>query len=130
MWVLSAAPRGGRYGFYKEANIVLEHLVLAAQYPKVQIIAAGAAGGLVRWFRLKETTADGLRSVCIGAVTSYYLAEALVPIVEPVLNGMISDPVSRASFVGFMIGFSGTAIVGFIRDMLFAKHMRDNRKED
>ena len=83
---------------------------------KEPVIVAGAAGGVVRWIRLKERFLDGVLSIAVGAVCALYVS----PVLEPLVSGWIPhDAITetqRIGFSGFIIGLLGVGSVGFILD--------------
>lgn len=87
---------------------------------KEPVIVAGAAGGLVRWVRLKERFLDGCMSVGVGAICALYLS----PIMDSVITGWIPSAAlteaQRIGFAGFVIGLLGVGSVGFILDSIRA----------
>lgn len=84
----------------------------------IKIVVAGALGGFVRWRALKEGWVAGSTSMVIGAISAIYLGPLVSPIIELFLNNVIVDPVSQKTFAGFIVGLTGTALVGFVMDLV------------
>lgn len=89
-----------------------------------QAAVAGALGGLVRWFSLRENWRDGVLTTIIGAICAVYLGPLAVPALEPLVGKLIIDPERQAGFSGFMIGLGGVAVAGFVIDVWKALRRR------
>lgn len=79
-------------------------------------LTAGAAGGLVRWLSLKESVRDGVISIIVGAVTSYYAGPLASAVFDPVLKNIILDETKRNNLSGFLVGCGGILVVGYVID--------------
>jgi hypothetical protein len=85
------------------------------------IAVAGAAGGIVRWLRLRESLRDGLTSVIIGGVCAVYLEPLALPALEPVLGKIIANPSKLSNLSAFLVGIGGIAVSGFVIDLWAAR---------
>lgn len=95
----------------------------------LQVGFSGAMGGLVRCLRLKETIAESARSILVGAIAAYYMAAVMLPLLNPILKDAGLPYLYRLTFSGFVIGLTGTAILGFYKDLADAKRFLDSTKQ-
>jgi hypothetical protein len=95
---------------------------------KVQLAVAGALGGVVRWLTLREHPLDGVISVIVGAICASYLSPLALPLMDPVLKGLIVDEQARLGFSGFIIGIGGIGVAGFVMDVWRARRADMARK--
>lgn len=106
---------------------MLDIILLFFANTSTQIALSGAMGGAVRWLRLREPFLEGLRLMLIGAITAHYAGRAISPMADPLIGKMVADEYIRLTFVGFLIGFSGSNVWGLYADLMQARrHMRDN----
>lgn len=78
-----------------------------------QIILAGAAGGVIRWMTLRQNWREGLIMIASGAICAYYLGPLGTWIFRPIFD----EPDRQATMSGFLVGFIGLGIAGFIMDL-------------
>lgn len=96
-----------------------------------QIILAGVAGGVIRWMTLRQNWREGMISLVSGGICAYYLGPVGTWIFRPVFD----DPAQQATMSGFLVGFIGLGIAGFIMDVwkrrqriFFSEEDGDDRK--
>lgn len=97
---------------------------------KGQIALAGAAGGLVRWLRLKSHWTDGVIAIIVGSITAIYLHPLAEPLVDGLLGSVVVDASSRAALSGFVIGLGGVGVAGFVIDAIAARMQRKRDEEE
>lgn len=96
--------------------------------PTVNILLAGAAGGLIKWVRLQEPRTTGLLSVLVGAVVAFYMSPIAVTAVESSLGVVIEmTEIEKARFGGFIVGSTAMLLVGAISELV-ANYL-DKKKE-
>ncbi len=83
----------------------------------LRLALSGAAGGVVRWLTLRDGWRDGLTSVIVGAICAVYLGPLVIPLLTPVLGGLVAEENGRSSLSGFLIGAGGTTLPGFLIDV-------------
>ena len=98
---------------------------------KGQVLLAGAAGGIIRWMTLRQSWQEGLISIFSGAICAFYLGPLGTWIFRPIFD----EPEQQATMSGFVVGFIGLGIAGFIMDMwkrrkriFFSEEDDDDRK--
>ena len=77
-------------------------------------VVAGAAGGLVRWLTLQERPRDGIASIIVGALCALYLGPLAVPIFEPVVGKIVTNPDQAVGFAAFLIGMGGLSVSAIV----------------
>jgi hypothetical protein len=83
---------------------------------KLQLLIAGALGGVVRWMTLRDHWSDGLISMIVGALSAMYLAPLAVPSLVPLLGNINVAPENVGPLSGFLIGIGGITASGFFID--------------
>lgn len=79
---------------------------------------AGAAGGLVRTFALKQRTwREFVINITAGAVCSLYIGPVLQPFLVPLI-GELGTEANITSFSGFIAGVCGITAAGWLIDAL------------
>lgn len=86
-----------------------------------QVVISGALGGLVRWMTLRERFSVGTVSVTVGAICAVYLGPIVQPILNPFVQVILTEQVSRSSFTGFLVGIGGITLSGFFIDVVRAR---------
>lgn len=99
------------------SNSIFDNVVGGA-VSEIKVVVAGALGGVVRWRALHESPIQGISSVIIGAISAIYLGPIIVPFFQLFISNFIVDPVSQQTFAGFVIGLTGTTLVGFVIDVV------------
>jgi len=77
-------------------------------------VVAGALGGVVRWLTLQERPRDGMASMIVGAICALYLGPLAVPIIEPMVGKIATNPEQTIGFGSFVIGIGGMSASGFL----------------
>lgn len=88
---------------------------------EARMALAGGSGGLVSWFTLRSPWREGVTQVIVGAICAVYVGPLAIPLLAPVLSGLIVDDASRSSFGGFLIGVGGLTVSGMFIDMWRAR---------
>lgn len=83
----------------------------------VRLALSGMLGGVVRWLTLREGWRQGLASVVVGAICAVYLGPLVVPLLAPIVGGLVVEANGRSSLSGFLIGAGGTTFSGFLIDV-------------
>lgn len=94
------------------------------------IMSSGAAGGIVRWFTLKEKFIIGVSSIIVGTLCAVYLSPLALPIVELFLGKILIDVNKQLTFSGFIVGLSGAQAPGLIIDVWKGASERIFSKKD
>lgn len=84
----------------------------------VQLVMAGASGGIARALFLKVKLVDAMGSIVLGAILGFYVSPQFESFVAPALSGFSTDPARLPAFTAFATGVGGIGIVGFIYDWL------------
>lgn len=86
-----------------------------------QAALAGAAGGLVRTFTLRDNWREGGANLAVGAICAAYLHPLALPLLFPALGKLgLAEP-QIVGLSGLLMGIGGMTIVGFILDVIKAK---------
>lgn len=88
---------------------------------RIGMTAAGLAGGVVRWQKLRQRFWEGSATVLIGGAVVYFggpviYAEAF----SAILSNLDVPQVSKMLFAGVVVGAMGPAIIGTLTDLIFS----------
>ena len=86
-----------------------------AQTDASKAVAAGAAGGVVRWITLRNDWREGLSAMIVGALCALYLGPIVEPLLEPFVGAIAPDGDSTG-FSSFVVGLGGISISGLLID--------------
>lgn len=98
----------------------------------INVMVAGAAGGLIKWVRLQEPTRVGLLSVLVGAVVAFYLSPVAVTAVESSLGVVIAmTEIEKARLGGFIVGSTAMLLVGAVSELVanYLDKKKDRKNE-
>ena len=85
--------------------------------PTLKLALAGAAGGIVRWFTIRDRMwPDGIINIVVGMLCAVYLAPVAVPLLGQVVGNVVGDAEQLSGLSGFLIGVGGLTVSGFIID--------------
>ncbi len=112
---------------------LLEILLEILRDPATNVILAGAAGGLVKWIRLRESFNSGIVNVILGGVVAYYISPIALAVIRGSLGSMIDmTAAEQARLGGFIIGSMANSVVGAVTDLVtkYLEHKAKVFKDD
>lgn len=80
-------------------------------------IIAGAAGGIVRSISLRQNLRESVATITVGILCSAYLSAPFAPVLVKYSQGFFPTLADALGPSGFIVGFLGIAITGFIMDV-------------
>lgn len=83
------------------------------------LILAGATGGGIRWYAVKDQLRDGLVHVLIGAIIGNYFGSAVIGLIDQVAGAVPAlDPQALRLLGAHLCGFIGLSVYAFAFDWM------------